>query len=193
MNFVMESREITRREIEEKVSKMGDYVKIDYLERCLKQNLDFDTKKFVMIQLAKIYETKNMFSEAGKLMKNAADINTTFKGKTSDFLKSTELFIKGGDFDEAEMSFKRALASCGTENEKVEVKNNVREFYKIQAQSYLKKDKRKHAMQTYEKILSSFEVNSEEKSKIQKELLELYSKLGKVKEYYNLKSSMDRV
>ena len=40
---------------------MGEYVQIEYLERCLGKQLDFETKKFVLLKLSGIYENKSMF------------------------------------------------------------------------------------------------------------------------------------
>ena len=48
----MQVKEKNRREIEERLGKMGDYVKIDYLISCLKRDLDFDSKRFCLIKLS---------------------------------------------------------------------------------------------------------------------------------------------
>src|SRR3989344_6825246 len=143
----------TRRAVEEKISTMGDYVKIGYLTSCLKQSLDFDTRKFVLTTLSSLYENKRMYLDAGKMMSYAAEINTTFNGKISDFLKSTEFFIKGGEYDEADMSFKKAIA-LGNISQKAEMKKRVKELYKSQAGDFLVRDKRKNAVEAYEKLLS---------------------------------------
>src|SRR3989304_1542726 len=94
----------TRRAIEEKISTMGDYVKIGYLSNCLKRSLDFDTRRFVLTSLSKLYEDKKMFLDAAKSIGNAADINTTFQGKIGDFVKSTELFTKARSYNEADIA-----------------------------------------------------------------------------------------
>ena len=57
-------RELTKHEIEQKFSQMGDYVGIDYLSSCLTKHLDFDTKKFVLVKLCGLCEAKRMFSES---------------------------------------------------------------------------------------------------------------------------------
>ena len=79
----IDSKEATlsRREIDAKLAASGDYVKMDYLQACLKKPLDFDTKRFVMTKLASIYESRMMYLEAGKLVRNVADINTTYEGE----------------------------------------------------------------------------------------------------------------
>jgi len=179
-----------RGEIEEKLQMVGDYVKMDYLQSCLTHQLDFDTRKFVLIKLAGIYEARRMFLDAARLMKHAADINTTYQRKIDDFVKSGELFIKAGRYDLAEELFNRALASANAK-QKEQIKISRKEFYKIQAKSYLNKDKRHNAMKTYEKLLS-LGLDLEERRKAQEALLDLYKSLGKVKEYFALKNSLGK-
>jgi len=181
-------KEISRQEIEEKLQQMGDYVKMDFLQRSLKTNLDFDTRRFVQIKLAKIYESRNMFAEAGRLIKNSADINTTFKGKIQDYIKSAELFIRGGNFDESENVLKRALA-CGNSSEKSEIKDNYKKFLLVQSEIYLNQDKRNQARKVLERTLL-LDLSYNEKREIQDKLLKLYEKLGLIREHNSLKKNM---
>ena len=181
-------KEKNRTEIEERLKKMGDYAKMDYLQRCLKQQLDFDTRKFALLKLAEIYENKKMFLEAGKMMDAAANINTTFQGKIKDFLKSAELFVKGGDFDKADITFDKAIA-CGNTRDREEIKRKKKEFYNVQAEFYFNKDKRKNALLAYEKFLT-LDLQEAEKRTAQERLLYLYEKLGKIRDYYSLKRMM---
>ena len=74
----------TRQGIESKLSTMGDYVRIDFLSRCLKNNLDFDTRKFVLTTISRLYEQRNMFNDAARALRNSAEINPTFQGKIND-------------------------------------------------------------------------------------------------------------
>ena len=180
----MRGQGVSRREIEEKISTMGDYVRIDYLSRCLDNGLDLDTRKFVLLRLAGIYEARRMFNEAGKLLRAAATINTTIRAQIQDFLKSGDLYVKGGGFDEADLSFNKALALANT-REKLEVKKFTKESYKTQARAYLNVDKRSNAVRTYEKLLR-LDLDTGEKEEVKKMLLELYSKLGKIREFYAL-------
>lgn len=182
---------ISKREVEAKLAVVGDYVKMDYLQACLKKPLDFDTKKFVLVKLAEIYESKKMFLEAGKMMRNAAEINTTYDGKIQDFMKSFEFLARGGFFDEAEISFTKALG-CATELQKQRLKTKKKDVYFAQAREFLKKDKRKHAMDIYERILTLPEISSAERQESQQNLLNLYEKLGKIREYYNLKNNLGK-
>src|SRR3989338_1661193 len=181
MNIV----DFSRRAIEQKIANVGDFVKMDYLNECLKKPLDFDTKRFVMTKLASLYEARLMHSAAGKLMRSAAEINPNFNGKISDFLKSAELFIKVGIFEEADLSMKKAMAET-TESKKRDIKNKVKEFYKTEANFRMKRGEKKYAMKVYEKLMS-MELDLNEKKEIQDILMKIYENFGKMKEYINLK------
>jgi tetratricopeptide (TPR) repeat protein len=181
----MQVKEMNRVEIESRLSSMGDYVKMEYLTSCLKENLDHDTRKFVLIRLAGIYELRGMLLEVGKLYRSIAEVNTSSEGRVGDFVKSGEFYVKAGRFDEADMSFGKALA-LGGRGQVEEVKNAMKEFYKVQAQVYLTKNKRKLAMVTYEKLLT-MELSIGEKKAVHEKLLVLYDKLGMVREYMMLR------
>ncbi len=185
----MEKKGVSRKEVEENISKMGDYVRIDYLSRCLKKEIDFDTKKFILVRLAGIYEERAMYGEAAKLFRISAEINTTFQGKINDFVKSAEMFIKANDFDEADVSFTRGGALGNTE-QKLSIKLFKKQFYYTYALDCLKKDKRSHAVKVYEKLLE-LNLDSIEKKRAEETLLDLYQKLGKIREYGMLKRSIE--
>lgn len=184
----MEKRDVNRKEIEAKLASVGDYVKMDYLQKCLKMQMDFDTRKFVLIKLAGVYESRKMYLEAARLIRISADINTTFDSKINDFVKSMELFVKGGNYSEAEISLTKALGTAN-ERQKATIKIRAKEAYKAQAKDFLSRDKRKHALETYEK-LNGMDLNPIEKKEVQDQLLFLYNKLGKVVESGTLSRSM---
>ena len=186
----MKLEEFTRRAIEEKISAMGDYVKIGYLNNCLKRNLDFDSRRFVLTTLSILYEDRKMFADAGKMINFAAEINTTFNGKIHDYLKSVELFVKSGNYDEAELATKKALASANL-SQKNEIKRRCKEMFKTQVKEYLSKDKRKNAVEVYE-ILLKLDLNESEKLEIREKLLPLYESLGRVREFINLRKSLGK-
>jgi hypothetical protein len=56
----------------------------------------------------------------------------------------------------------------------------------IQAKDYLKRYKRKNAMIAFEKLLE-INLTDPERKEVQNTLLDLYEKLGKIREFYNLK------
>jgi len=180
--------EKTKSEIEKRLEGMGDYVKMSYLQRALKSGLDFDTRKFVLLRLAGIFEAKKMYLESARLVKSAGEINTTFKNKIKDYMKSIELYIKGGNYQDADIVFSQALA-LGSDREKKELKNKFKDTYMMQAKIYFNTGKRSQAKITYEKILT-LDLSPSEKKEVQEELLEIYNKLGNVREYYSLKKWM---
>lgn len=180
--------EKTRAEIEKRLEGMGDYVRMSYLQRALNSGLNFDTKKFVLLRLAGIYEARRMFLESAKMTKVAAEINTTFKNKIKDYMKAVELYIKGGDYAEADRMFAHSLV-LGNTKEKKELKTNFKDYYLTQGKFYLSNDKRNYARIALEKVLS-LDLSIEDKKEVQEILLDLYDKLGLVKEYYALKRGM---
>ncbi|MAG27575.1 hypothetical protein CMI47_18740 [Candidatus Pacearchaeota archaeon] len=181
----MDVRETNKIEIEGRLKDMGDFMKMHYLESCLKSVLNFETKKFVLTRLAGIYEVRRMFRDAGRLFRDAADINSTYEGKIRDFVKSGELFIQAGQFDEADVSFGKAR-SCGNDSQKTRIKKTEKEFYKIRSKMTISNGKKRYAIDTYEKLLK-LDLDSKEKAEVENELLELYRSLGKMVEYEGLK------
>lgn len=181
---------ITRKEIEARLASVGDYVKMDYLQACLKKNLDFDTKKFVMLTLARIYEQRRMFLEAGKLLRAAAEINATYEGKMQDFIRSLELFVKAGNFDDAEISFTKAAGCAEGSMHRERIKTRRKQAYLQQVQEMLAKDRRKGAAEAYEHFLKIPELSADERKAAQASLLSLYEKLGKMVEYNALRRMM---
>ncbi|HLC54307.1 MAG TPA: hypothetical protein VJK07_01625 [Candidatus Nanoarchaeia archaeon] len=181
----MAIQEATKQDIQAKLAKMGDYVKIDYLSRVLSSGLDFETRKFVLLELSKLYESRSMYLEAGKLMKNAAEINTTFKGKITDFMKSVELYVRGGNYQEGDAIFAQTLA-LATDRERPELKVLLKGYYFTLARTFAKADKRNHAKKAYEKLLT-LELNPQEKKETQEQLLSLYQKLGNIRDFYKLR------
>jgi len=178
-----------KQKIEKKLESMGDYVKMSYLQRALHSQIDFDSRKFVLVRLAGIYESRNMFLEAAKMIKNAAEINTTFKDKINDYVRAVELYIKGSNYDEADLVLAQGLA-LASKQEKDALKNRVKEFYKSQAKFLFNEDKRNQARLAYEKLLT-LDISFSERLDIQKELLKVYDKLGLVKEYFAVKRSIE--
>jgi tetratricopeptide (TPR) repeat protein len=180
----MRVKEIGKKEIEQKFGEMNDYLKMEYLRSCLKNQLDFETRKFVLVKLAGLYEAKGMLLEAGKMMRFAAEINTNVEIKIGDFIKSVELFVRGGDYDSADVAAKKAISA--NENKKEEIIGRVKEFYRIQAKIYVGENRRKQAIGAYEKLLS-LETDSGEIKVMQEKLLKLYEGVGDFVKYKNLK------
>jgi tetratricopeptide (TPR) repeat protein len=183
-------KESNKKDVEARLASMGDYVKIDYLAELLNGNLDYDTRRFVLLKLARLYKDKGMLAEAAKLVVNAADINTTYDAMMRDYSVAMQLFIQGDKFDEADIALNKAMVSCNTEGQKSSLRAKRKEALLARAADLVKKDKRKHAMIAYEKILTLPDVTADDKKVAQQNLSRLYEQLGKVKEFYGLKRSM---
>lgn len=178
----------TVREIEESLAGKGDYVQMSYLQRALKSGLDLETKKFVFIRLGKIYEQRRMFLDAARMVRSGAEINTTYRGKIGDFMKCVELYIWGGDYNEADRMFSQALV-LGSEKEKVELKNNLKKFYLTQGKILINQNKRNNARVVFERVLK-MDLDSGEREDVKDILLGLYEKLGHIREYFKLKGEI---
>ncbi len=178
-------RETTRKEIEEKFVGMNEYVRIDYLTSCLKSNLDFETRKFVLVKLSGLLENKGMFLDAGKAMKSAAEINTAKQNKINDFMKAAELFIRGGDYDMADAT-RQKLAQIVEGEQLVLLDRILKETYRVQAKYLIEKHRRKQAIEVYEKMVE-IEKMTNEKAELQKKLLELYESVGEMNKFILLK------
>tara|TARA_Y100000310_G_scaffold323082_1_gene382978 strand:+ start:742 stop:1311 length:570 start_codon:yes stop_codon:yes gene_type:complete len=181
----MRVEENNRRDIQERMKSMGNYMQMHYLESCLKSKIDFDTRKFVLLTLSGMYESRGIKEKAGTYMRDAANINTTYKDKIKDFLKAGELFVKADKYEDADKCFELALA-CGSESEREMIKSSKNEFYKTQARLYLGQGKRRPAVKVYEKLLS-LPLSDQDKDKYQRELVELYEKLAMFRELRMMK------
>jgi hypothetical protein len=82
------------------------------------------------------------------------------------------------------------MVSCNTEGQKSSLRAKRKEALLARAADLVKKDKRKHAMIAYEKILTLPDVTADDKKVAQQNLSRLYEQLGKVKEFYGLKRGM---
>ncbi|MFH1802164.1 MAG: hypothetical protein ABH864_01795 [archaeon] len=184
----MRVKEREKKEIEQRIMEMNDYLRIEYLKGCLKNQLDFDTRKFVLVKLAGLYETKSMMLEAGRMMRSAAEINTSQGTKVTDFIKAMELFIRGGDYDLADIVRKKVLALADA-NRREEIDKTIREYYKIQARVCIEGNKRKQAVGVYEKLLT-MQLDDLERKELQEVLLGLYEAVGDFGKHRSLKRKM---
>ena len=92
----MEILEKTRQEIEEKTSKLSDFLKMEYLENCKKQIKDIEVQKFCRKKLSELYEARRMYPEAARNMASFADSVVKNREKIEAHLKEMELWIKAG-------------------------------------------------------------------------------------------------
>jgi len=186
----MQILEKTRTEIENKINTMSDFLKMEYLEECSKQNMDLAIKKFCNEKLAELYEVKKMFSEAAKRVESVAEMASTYKDKIQTYINESRLWIRGGDYERADECLQKALA-CASAREREGIKKTVIEIYKAQAQVFAEQNRNSYALKIYEKLLHI--VSDDEKADIKKKILPLYKKLGKIREYTILSEQISKL
>lgn len=183
------TKEMQKSEIEEFLKNCGDFVKIDHLTRLLKEKLPTDTRKFVMLKLGEIYERIFMFVDAAKCFESAAECSITFTDRIKSFVKESELLIKAGEFMRSDDAMKKAISEA-SEFEKKTIYEGIKNFYKKQAEIYEKEKKIGNALRVYEKLLE-MSISDLERRAIKLRLINIYEKLGKVKEFIAVKKSLE--
>lgn len=176
---------MSKSEIEKELKGRGDFIKIDYLTRFLKETLPIDIKKFIYLKLAEIHERICMFERAARNFNDVALVSIAFSEKIKYYVKEAELYIKSGNFEGVDEAVRKALSDANA-SQKAEIYFVIKDFYKKQAQIYEGETRRNKASKIYEKLLQ-MKINEQEKQEIKERLLALYEKLGKFKEHSALK------
>ena len=173
------------------LDEKGDFVQIDIISKFLEHSsgLKRDTKKFLFLRLAEIYERRLMINEAAKMYDNLGILVISYSEKIKYFLIETKLFISKGEFSRADEAMKKAFSQANSverENAYFEIKH----FYKEQARKYEENMMRTKAMRVYEKLLE-MRLDSLERKEIKEKLLDFYDKLGERRKYNMLKGLGD--
>ena len=179
-------KEISKEEIQAKIKLLSPFVRIEFLEKYLKQSLSMETRKFCHIALVELYESRKLYGQAAAHMKIAGDITASFNEKMNFYLKEAELWIKAENYEKAEGAFVNASRDAKSGG-KFEVKLKRKEIYTKQAESFEKTNQRNKALKIYENLYQNSEES--EREKLKEKLLYLYEKLGKIQEYSMLKYS----
>ena len=182
--------ELSKSDVEMQISGKGEFVQIDNLNILLKQRLHRDTKKFIYLKLVEIYNKRKMFNDVAKMYEGLAGICIAFSEQIKNHIKATEYYIQAGFFDKADYSMRKALNEANSV-EKNEINFTVKDFYKRQAEEYERELKRNHATKIYEKLLE-MSITDQERKEIKEKLMELYEKLGRLKEFYAMKKFEER-
>ncbi|MBI2628648.1 hypothetical protein HYW74_01030 [Candidatus Pacearchaeota archaeon] len=176
---------LTKSQIEEDLRNSGDFVKIDHLNRFLRQADSLDVRKFILLKLAEINANKGFYPDAAKNIDAAADISLTYKEKMELYMREAELYVKIGHFEIADAILKKALIQ-GNAKEQAEIKSKYIQIYYKEAQEQEKALRNRKAVEYYERIYYNILGNDEEKAKMKDKLLDLYNKLGRVRDYSRL-------
>jgi tetratricopeptide (TPR) repeat protein len=182
----MLNKGMSKSEIERELKGKGDFIQIDYLNRFIAQKPPLHEKKFAFMKLIEIYETKKMFNDVAKIYSNLAILATSPQERIDSLIKETKAHIQGGRFDEGDMVMRRAMDEV-TIVRKADIYEDIKNFYKKQAEIFEKEAKRNHAIKVYEKLLS-MKITEQERNEVKGKLLSLYDQLGKFRE----SSALDR-
>lgn len=171
---------MSKSEIEKELNGKGDFIQIDYLNRFLAQKPPLHEKKFAFMKLIEIYESKKMFNDVAKIHNNLALLALSPQERIDSMIKETKAYIRGGRFDEADAVMRRAMDEV-TIVKKADIFEEIKRFYRQQAEIYEKENRRNNAVKVYEKLLS-MKISEQEKSDVKARLLSLYDQLGKFRE-----------
>ena len=180
---------ITKSEIEKDIEGQGNFVKIDHLNRFLKQDLSMDVKRFVFLKLADIYESTGMPRDAAKMYNNAGLVSITFRDKAKYFTKETEMYVAAGDFESADDAMKKALSQVNSA-EKENILSGIKDVYRKEAEACEKNLRRGQAIRFYEH-LARMRLSDNEREKVKEKLLNLYDKTGNIRKAKLLKGGLD--
>ncbi|MDD4563720.1 MAG: hypothetical protein PHF09_02490 [Candidatus Nanoarchaeia archaeon] len=180
--MTMQVREKTIEEIKEKLKSMNtDLNKIDYLEEAIKERgYSFEIKRFLLGELAKLYDERKMYPKAARYMSNKAAIEITNKEKINSYLYSAELYSKAHDVEEAENIFNKAYHESNPE-EKPRILLTKKNIYMEFARDLEKKGKKVMASKFYEKLIK-MPIDNNEKLEIKEKLIQTYKALGLFRE-----------
>lgn len=182
----MLKKDMRKNEIEEVLEGKGDFVKIDYLNRYLKEAPSLDMKKFAYLKLAEVYMNKNLFADAANMFKNAAVNSIVFREKQENYVKEAKCYIRAGLFENVNVALKNAFSDAN-ESEKSNMFKEIVEYYKKEGERLETYSKSSQAIALFERLIR-MKISSEDKFWVKEKLLNLYQKLGKSKEYNMLKS-----
>jgi len=181
--------EMTKSEIEKDLQGKGNFVQIDHLNRFLKDHqLSMDTKKFIFLKLASLYEASKLFGETAKAYENAASLSLTFAERIKHYTKAAEYYAKLGDFNRVDEAVRKAMAEANSK-EREDIQATVKMIYKNQAAQLESEMKRSNAARFYEKLLD-MRLSDQERREIKERLAELYRKLGRLQEALTLEKSL---
>lgn len=183
-------KEMGKAEIEKELAGKGDYVQIDTIRRFLKENPSPESKKYVCIRLAEIYERRMMFPQAAETYSKLAEMTNIYADKMRFLIMEAGNYIHGGYFDMADSIVNRIIAEVKP-MEKTNTLNIIKDFYKTQAMIFEKEKRKAKAVEIYEKMQMSKTLSDAERSDVNAKLLRLYNDLGLVSKFLALKGKLE--
>lgn len=180
---------LSKSDIEKEINGLGNFVKIDKLNRLLREAQSSDVKRFILLKLAEAYDSTGMPGEAAKAYDRAAIVSITFKDKIKYCIEETKMHIKAGNFRDADESMKKAFSQANS-SQREEILSEIKRFYFELGEIYEREMKRGHAIKLLEH-LAGMRLSEEERFKVKEKLLDLYDKTGNIRKYKMLKGGLD--
>lgn len=168
---------MSKLDIEKCLNAKGNFIKIDYLTRFLREDVPLDMKRFCYVKLAETYCDMKMFGDAAKTFNSLAIIAIAFTDKINNYVKEAKSYVQAGDFAKADEATQKAMSQANS-IQKNEVYEEIKNFYKKIAEGYEREIKRNKASGVYEKLLE-MKISETERQEIKNRLIGLYEKLGK--------------
>jgi len=130
---------------------LGDEKRIEFLEDLLKKQIDKETKKFVCVKLAELYEKKNILNIELQYLIFAENLEDKYSEKLPLLMKIAQIYVKLFDFMNAEDFFKRAMEVAPI-NDIDRLEDAYLNFYIEEARAYELKKRYRKAIKFYEFI-----------------------------------------
>ncbi|MFA5992909.1 MAG: hypothetical protein WC796_04345 [Candidatus Pacearchaeota archaeon] len=181
---------LTKKEVEDVIASHDSFVKLDKLKRLLPLADSLDIKKFVLLKLAEVNESKNFLSEAAKHIEAAAEMSLTPKEKIELFMKEAEILVKGEHFEMSDKTFAKAAHCSQSIMEKARLQERYFGFYSSYGGLLESQGKHRKAIDIFQRLYT-LPVMPEQKAKLKDKLLELYSKTGRMTDYNRLMNIPD--
>jgi tetratricopeptide (TPR) repeat protein len=185
----MQVLERTKKEIESRANTMSDFLRMEYLENCIKKINDIEGLRYCYSELARLYEDRKMYPEALKYLSKFKEMCILQKERIECVKKEVELLIKAGFYERADGAFKEGIKELN-ESDRFELKRKIIEMYKQEALKLERFSRISGALKIYEKL--THYLTDAEKIEVKKKMLNAYKRLGHVRESLELERSLER-
>ncbi len=188
---IEEKENLSEEDIRAKLKTLSPILRQEYLENLLSRlNLDPSIKLLASRELVELYVRRGLYYNAAKIMESAAISFPSLSVKKDIYKQAGILHLKAGNFLNAEDCFKKSLENA-LEKERPFLRKEFENIFVAEAEFLESKGRKQKACEMYEKILRS-DIDEYLKKKISERLLSLYEKLGKLREYFDLRESLKR-
>lgn len=178
----MPIREHTIEQIQGRLNSMNTTLnKINYLESALNvSGFGFEIKKFLLNEIAVLYDERKMFERAARSMANKAGVEASTREKIESYLRAAEFYSKAGKVELADDMFLRSIKDADKE-QKEKVMLARKNIFLTFAKELEAKGRKASSVKFYEKLIKMKLDNIERKEIIEKLIL-IYKALGMFRE-----------